>query len=704
MEGAVSSSRHEVLEEMRRLAEDLRRHDLLYHRDDTPQITDADYDALKKRLMALEESFSDLKQLDSPTESVGAPAVGRFKKIRHTVPMLSLDFVDDDVGIADFLTRVRRFLRWDDQAPLDVMAEPKIDGLSVSLRYERGHFVHAATRGDRHEGEDITDNMATLSDVPKRLKTQTPPEILEIRGEVYMRRNDFEEWSQWLDLCGEKNFANPRNAAAGSLRQLDPRVTAQRPLHLFCYGWGELDGYEPATQGQWLEQLRAWGLPVNPEHKKLSTLDDIVAHAHALSECRAQLDYDIDGVVLKVNDVALQRRLGFVARAPRWAIVRKFPPEQAQTKVLAIDIQVGRTGVLTPVAKLEPVLVGGAMISRATLHNEDEIRRLGIRPGHTVTVQRAGDVIPKIFSVVQERESREVAPSEKDTLFSFPSSCPECGSQTRRPEGSVAWYCTGGLTCPAQAVERLKHFVSRNAFDIDGLGGKHIETFFEAGLIRSPQDIFTLEERDRGSLAKLKNREGWGETSATKLFQSINARRSISLERFLFALGTRQVGQATARLLAQHYRSLESLLDALDSISSGQECVKSNEAYAVLTGIESLGRSVASELLSFVREPHNRAVLDALRHEVTIRPYEGGNVVDSPVSGKTLVFTGTLTRLGRTEAKSRAQALGAKVSGSISAKTDLVVAGAGAGSKLQKARDLGVSIIDEDAFCKLIGF
>ena len=638
MEDVVSPSRHEVLEEMRRLAETVRRHDLLYHRDDAPEITDADYDALKKRLVALEVSFADLKQSDSPTDSVGAPAAGRFKKIRHAVPMLSLDFVDDDAGLADFLGRVRRFLRLDEPSPLDVVAEPKIDGLSVSIRYEQGHFTHAATRGDRHEGEDVTDNMATLADVPKRLKTSTPPRVLEVRGEVYMRRDDFREWSQWLDLCGEKNFANPRNAAAGSLRQLDPRITAQRPLHLFCYGWGELDGYEPTSQIQWLKQLSTWGLPVNPDHKHLSTLADIVDHTQALSRRRPELAYDIDGVVLKVNDVALQQRLGFIARAPRWAIVRKFPPEQAQTKVLAIDIQVGRTGVLTPVAKLDPVCVGGAMISRATLHNEDEIRRLAIRVGDTVTIQRAGDVIPQIFSVVRESDSDESLFLEGSAPFSFPAACPECGSKAIRPEGAVAWYCTGGLTCPAQVVERLKHFVSRHAFDIDGLGGKHIEAFFEAGLITSPQDIFTLERRDQGGLTKLKNREGWGETSAAKLFQSINARRSISLERFLFALGIRQVGQATARVLAQHYRSLENLLAALESIPVEAESAKQNESYVELVGIESLGEGVVAELLLFVRETHNRTVLEVLCREVTVLPYENREIADSPVSGKTLVL------------------------------------------------------------------
>lgn len=697
MKDIAALSRQEAAAEIERLSAELQRHDILYHRDDSPVVSDADYDALKQRLLTLEETFPDLLRPDSPSLRVGAPVAAGFGKVRHAIPMLSLDNAFDAADTTEFLARARRFLKLSDDAPLDILAEPKIDGLSFSARYENGIFVRAATRGDGQEGEDITANLATVAGFPKRLKTASPPRILEVRGEVYMRRDDFSALNSRHSSNGGKVFANPRNAAAGSLRQLDPTVTASRPLRLFCYAWGELDGYEPETHKGWLDQLHAWGLPVNTELNTLCrTANEIEDVATQLFAKRADLPYDIDGLVLKVNDVALQKRLGFVARAPRWAIALKFPAEQAQTRLRAIEIQVGRTGVLTPVAHLEPVTVGGVVVSRATLHNEDEIRRLDVRIGDLVTIQRAGDVIPQVLGVVTGNRPDDSTP------FIFPHTCPDCGAAAARTEGAVAWRCTGGLTCPAQATERLKHFVSRHTFDIEGLGGKHIETFFTDALIRAPQDIFTLEARDRGGLAKLKNRDGWGEASAVRLFDSINARRTIALDRFLFALGIPQVGQATARLLARHYGSLDALLEALDSFPAGEEECRSSDAWLTLTGIETIGPAVAKELLAFVREPHNREVLQALQAEITILPLEEPDAIGSPIAGKTIVFTGTLTRMGRAEAKSRAQALGAKVSGSVSARTDLVVAGPGAGSKLKQAEALGVATMDEDSFFDLI--
>ncbi|NKD76729.1 NAD-dependent DNA ligase LigA [Haematospirillum sp. H1815] len=696
MKEIAALSRQEAVAEIEALSVELQRHDTLYHRDDAPVISDADYDALKRRLLALEEQFPDLRRPDSPSLRVGAPAATGFGKVRHKVPMLSLDNAFDAEETAEFVARARRFLSLPEDTVLDILAEPKIDGLSFSARYEDGVFVRAATRGDGQEGEDITANLATVADLPARLKTSTPPRILEVRGEVYMRRDDFAALNSRHSARGGKVFANPRNAAAGSLRQLDAKITASRPLRLFCYAWGELDSFTPETHKGWLDQLQAWGLPVNPEHRLCQTLGDVERFAADIYARRADLPYDIDGLVLKVNDVALQKRLGFVARAPRWAIARKFPSEQAQTRLRSIEIQVGRTGVLTPVAHLEPVTVGGVVVSRATLHNEDEIRRLDVRVGDLVTLQRAGDVIPQILGVITGQRPANSTP------FVFPHTCPECGATATREDGTVAWRCTGGLTCPTQATERLKHFVSRNAFDIEGLGGKHIEAFFADALIRTPQDIFTLEARDKASLSKLKNRNGWGPASAERLFDSINARRTITLDRFLFALGIPQVGQATARLLARHYGSLGNLLDTLDAIPEPDEDVRLSEAWLTLTGIGTIGPAVAQELLAFAREPHNRDVLRALQAEITISPVEEPDTTHSAIAGKTIVFTGTLTRMGRAEAKAKALALGAKVAGSVSSKTDLVVAGPGAGSKLKQAEALGVTVMDEDSFFDLV--
>ncbi len=693
MKDVAALTREEAAAELEWLAAEIAHHDRLYHQQDAPEITDAEYDALKRRNDAIEARFPDLVLPDSPTHKVGAPAAAGFGKVRHAIPMLSLDnaFADEDVH--DFVARVRRFLKLGDDATVEIVAEPKIDGLSFSARYENGRFVQAATRGDGTEGEDITANLRTLKDLPDRLHALFPPEVLEVRGEVYMSRADFLALNERQAERGGKTFANPRNAAAGSLRQLDPKITAQRPLSLFCYAWGEVKGYEAATHWEFLEQLRDWGFPVNPERKLCKGADAVLAFYRDIGDRRAHLPYDIDGIVYKLNRVDWQKRLGFVSRAPRWAIAHKFPAEQAMTVLNHIGIQVGRTGVLTPVANLEPVNVGGVMVGRATLHNEDEIARLDVRDGDTVIVQRAGDVIPQVVGVVLDKRPADSVP------FAFPHTCPTCGSTAVREDGAVAWRCTGGLICPDQAVERLIHFASRNAFDIEGLGDKNIRAFYEEGRIRAPQDIFRLRDMDTGSLTPLRSKEGWGPVSANKLYDAIDARRTVPFERFLFALGIPQVGQATARLVAQHYGDLPTLRAALSVEDVGPE----SEAYKDLINVETIGPAVADELIAFFREDHNKEVLDALQAELTIVPFERKDVAGSPIAGKTIVFTGTLERMSRGEAKNRAQDMGAKVAGTVSAKTDLVVAGPGAGSKLKKAEELGVAVMTEDAFFEMIG-
>ncbi|MGC2855692.1 NAD-dependent DNA ligase LigA [Novispirillum sp. DQ9] len=693
MKDVADLTREDAADELERLAREIAYHDRLYHQQDAPEISDADYDALKRRNDAIEARFPDLVRPDSPTHKVGAPAAAGFGKVRHAIPMLSLDNAFADGDVHDFVARIRRFLKLDEGEAVTIVAEPKIDGLSFSARYENGRFVQAATRGDGAEGEDITENLRTLKDLPVRLNTLFPPAVLEVRGEVYMSRADFLALNERQAGRGGKTFANPRNAAAGSLRQLDPKITAERPLSLFCYAWGQVEGYEATTHWDFLEQLREWGFPVNPERKRCKGAEDVLAVYRDIGERRAQLPYDIDGIVYKVDRVDWQKRLGFVSRAPRWAIAHKFPAEQATTVVEKIDIQVGRTGVLTPVAHLAPVTVGGVVVERATLHNEDEIGRLGVQVGDTVVVQRAGDVIPQVVAVVHDKRPADSQP------FTFPHTCPRCGSDAVREEGSVAWRCTGGLTCPAQAEERLIHFASRNAFDIEGLGDKNIRSFYAEGRIRSPQDIFRLRLKDEGSLTPLRSKEGWGPTSAAKLFDAIEARRTIPFERFLFALGVPQVGQATARLLAQHYGAWTDLRAAL----SGDDLGPESQAYKDLINIETIGPAVADELIAFFREDHNKQVLDALEFELTIQDFARRDVTGSPIAGKTIVFTGTLERMSRGEAKTRAQDLGAKVAGSVSAKTDLVVAGPGAGTKLKKAEELGVEVMTEDAFFDMIG-
>ena len=686
-------TREQAKAELARLAEEIARHDALYHQRDAPEISDAAYDALRARNDAIEARFPDLARDDSPSARIGAAPAAGFGKVVHAVPMLSLSNVFDAAEVTEFTTGLRRFLKLAPDDPLALVAEPKIDGLSVSLRYETGRLVQAATRGDGREGEDVTANIRTLGDVPDTLTGADIPPLLEVRGEVYMTRADFLALNERQAAAGRKTFANPRNAAAGSLRQLDPSITADRRLRLFVYSWGEVQGLELDSHHGFLDRLRAWGLPVNDDTRLCADETEALAAYDDLAARRADLPYDIDGVVYKVDRVDWQKRLGFVSRAPRWATAHKFPAEQARTVLNEVQIQVGRTGALTPVAHLRPVTVGGVVVSRASLHNEDEIARKDIRAGDTVIIQRAGDVIPQVVAVVPEQRPADSAP------FVFPDHCPACGSEAPRPEGEAIRRCTGGLICPAQAVERLKHFVSREAFDIEGLGAKAVAAFHAEGLIAGPADIFRLEETDRDGLTRLKTRDGWGPKSAENLFAAIRERRTIGLDRFIYALGIRQVGQATARLLAEHYGSLEALRSAMDAAQDPE-----SEAYRDLVNINDVGASVARDILAFFHEDHNRQVLDELVGLLDIRPFEGTRVgADAPFAGRTVVFTGTLETLSRAEAKARAQALGAKVTGSVSAKTDYVVVGADAGSKAAKARDLGVETLSEAAFLAMTG-
>ncbi len=679
--------------ELARLASEIARHDRLYHGQDAPEVDDATYDALRQRNQAIEARFPALMRPDSPSLKVGASASSGFAKVRHARPMLSLDnaFTDGDVG--DFFDSIRRFLERDFAADpaltLAVVAEPKIDGLSLSLRYENRVLVQAATRGDGTEGEDVTANVRTIAEVPQRLAETAPTGGMEIRGEVYMRRADFQRLNETQAAAGEKIFANPRNAAAGSLRQLDPRITASRPLAFFAYASGESDAPLADSHSQFLDNLRAWGFQVNPLSKRCEGLDAVLAFYRDIGNHRADLPYDIDGVVYKVDRYDWQARLGFVARAPRWAIAHKFPAEQARTRLNAISIQVGRTGVLTPVAELEPITVGGVVVSRATLHNEDEIARKGVCVGDLVLIQRAGDVIPQVLGPVESERPADAVP------FEFPHVCPACGSIAVRREGEVARRCTGGLICPAQAVERLRHFVSRDGFDIEGLGEKHIQAFFEDGLVRTPADLFRLEEKH----TELREREGWGAQSLRNLYTALTGRRRIAFERFLFALGIPQIGQATAKLLAHHYGDFDTLRAALLAAREPE-----SPALQELLAINGIGASMAADLIAFFAEAHNEAVLDDLLTLITILPAERAEVADdSAIAGKTVVFTGELTRITRREATAQAERLGAMVAGSVSAKTDYVIVGADAGSKAKKAAELGIRMLTEDEWLTLIG-
>ncbi|MEO8558477.1 MAG: NAD-dependent DNA ligase LigA [Rhodospirillales bacterium] len=694
----------EASAELAHLAREIAKHDRAYHEKDAPTVSDAQYDALRRRNNAIEAKFPELIGADSPSRQVGAAAATGFAKVRHGKPMLSLDNAFDDQDVADFLARVRKVLDLAEATPIELVAEAKIDGLSANLRYEDGELVVVATRGDGSEGEDITANMRTLDDVPKKLKGKAP-KLIEIRGEVYMERKAFLALNKRQEAAGEKMFANPRNSAAGSLRQLDVTITASRPLQFFAYAWGESEGWEPDTHWHFLQQLKAWGFKVNPLARKCRNLAEALEFYHVVGAKRADLPYDIDGVVYKIDRVDWQKDLGFVSRAPRWATAHKFPAEQAQTELEDIIIQVGRTGTLTPVAVLKPVTVGGVVVTRATLHNADEIERLGVRIGDTVNIQRAGDVIPQVLGFVPELRPKNAR------LFHFPKHCP-CPLQTDvvREEGAVAFRCSGGLACPYQQVQRLHHFVSRLAFDIEGLGGTHIENFHADGLLDTPGDIFRLEKKRKELIA----RESWGEQSVDKLIAAIDARRKIALERFIYGLGIKMIGEATAKNLAREYGSadawLDDMLQATKERAKQPSDVKKKEraaeevgsAYGRLANVTDIGITTADAVVNFFAEKHNVAVVRDVLKQIEVqdaqrRTTNSGGKLD----GKTVVFTGTLETLSRDEAKAQAESLGAKVAGSVSKKTDYVIVGADAGSKAKKAEELGVAMLSEAEWLKL---
>ena len=683
--------------ELKRLAAEIAAHDRRYYQDDAPAISDAEYDALRWRNQAIEQRFPALVRADSPTQRVGAEPTAKFAKVRHAVPMLSLANAFDAQDVADFVERIRRFLRLPEAERLAFTAEPKIDGLSLSLRYERGRLITAATRGDGTVGEDVTANVRTMKEIPAQLRGTKIPQLVEVRGEVYFTPQDFLELNKRQAAAGKQIFANPRNSAAGSLRQLDPSITASRPLKFFAYGWGEISERPADTQSGMVKWLAQASFKTNPLMRVLSSVDELLTYHRDIEMQRASLGYDIDGVVYKVDRLDWQERLGFVSRSPRWAVAHKFAAEKATTVLDAIEIQVGRTGALTPVAKLQPVTVGGVVVQNASLHNEDEIARKDVRIDDTVLIQRAGDVIPQVLGVVPEKRPKNSKPYE------FPTICPACGSHAvrevnpRTGKEDVVRRCTGGLVCPAQAVERLRHFVSRNAFDIEGLGEKQIETFFAEGLIMSPADIFTLQERDARSSKKLMQREGYGETSVRNLFNAIEARRTIPLNRLIYALGIRHIGETNAKLLARHYGTADALLAGVSAAGADPE----SEAYQELNAIQGVGEVVADAVVEFFKEPRNREAFDRLLEQINVIPLEETRA-DSPVTAKTVVFTGALEKMTREEAKAMAERLGAKVAGSVSKKTDYVVAGPGAGSKLNKAKEAGVAVLTEDEWLQLV--
>jgi DNA ligase (NAD+) len=689
--------------EWARLAAEVARANRAYHAEDAPEISDAAYDALKRRLAAIEARFPELASETSPTQQVGAAPSETFAKVAHRVRMLSLENAFTDEDVTDFAARVRGFLNLPDDAGLAFTAEPKIDGLSLSLRYEAGRLVQAATRGDSETGENVTDNARTIADIPDRIAGA--PAVLEVRGEVYMSHADFAALNARQGEAGEKTFANPRNAAAGSLRQLDAAITASRPLRFFAYGWGETSDTLGPSQTSAVNRLKEMGFQTNPLMRLCRSTAELMAVYRDIEQTRATLGYDIDGVVYKVDDLSYQARLGFRSTTPRWAIAHKFPAELAWTRLEAIDIQVGRTGALSPVARLAPVTVGGVVVSNATLHNEDYIAgrdargnpiRGGrdIRIGDWVQVYRAGDVIPKIADVDLAKRPAGAEP------YTFPHTCPDCGSDAVREEGDAVRRCVGGLICPAQAVEKLKHFVSRGAFDIDGLGAKQIEMFFADDQlpVREPADIFTLAARDAANPAKLRDRDGFGDRSVTNLFQAIEDKRKIPLHRVIFALGIRHVGESAAGLLARHYRTWPAFAAAVTNARIGE-----GPEWEDLLSIDGVGAVMAASLIATFRSERERASIDRLVAELVIEEAELRAAVGSPVAGLTLVFTGTLEKMTRAEAKARAEALGAKVAGSVSARTDLVIAGPGAGSKAKEAERLGVRLIDEDEWLRLIG-
>ncbi|TBE55580.1 NAD-dependent DNA ligase LigA [Rhizobium leguminosarum] len=702
----------EAAAELERLAKEIAHHDALYHGKDRPEISDADYDALKRRNDALEARFPELIREDSPSRHVGAAPSVTFSPVIHARPMLSLDNTFSQEDVQDFVAGVYRFLgRLPDQS-IAFTAEPKIDGLSMSIRYENGRLVTAATRGDGTTGENVTANIRTIAEIPNELPKGVPA-VVEIRGEVYMAKSDFLALNRQMEAEGKQTYVNPRNTAAGSLRQLDAKVTASRKLKFFAYAWGEMSEMPADTQFSMVQTFKDWGFPVNPLMKRLNSVADILAHYDEIGLERPDLDYDIDGVVYKVDSLELQARLGFRSRSPRWATAHKFPAEQAFTEVEKVEIQVGRTGALTPVARLKPITVGGVVVTNATLHNEDYIKGIGnsgerirpeehdIREGDTVIVQRAGDVIPQMLDVVMEKRAADARPYE------FPKTCPVCGSHAVREVNEKTGKmdsvrrCTGGFICRAQATEHLKHFVSRNAFDIEGLGSKQIDFFFEnedASLqIRTAPDIFTLEKRQQQSLTKLENIDGFGKVSVGKLYAAINERRSIALHRFIYALGIRHVGETTAKLLARSYGTYAAFETAMREAET-----LAGDAWNDLNAIEGIGEVVARAIVEFYKEPRNVEVITRLIEEVTPEEAEQPVTTGSPVAGKTVVFTGSLEKFTRDEAKARAESLGAKVAGSVSKKTDIVVAGPGAGSKLDKARELGVQTMDEDEWLALI--
>lgn len=673
--------------ELARLAEAIARANIKYYQEDAPDISDADYDAMVRRNQAIEARFPDLVRSDSPNAQIGAAPLPAFAEIVHARAMLSLDNGFSDADVADFLARIRRFLNLAEEEPVALTAEAKIDGLSLSLRYEEGRLLHAATRGDGQTGENVTANALTITDIPQRLPPSAP-RICEVRGEVYLGWAAFEALNAQQEAAGARRFANPRNAAAGSLRQLDPAITAQRPLRFLAHGWGEMSDLPGDTQYEVMQALRAIGFPVSDTLVRIEGLEAALVHYRDLLERRASLGFDIDGVVYKVDRIDWQERLGFVARSPRWALAHKFPAEQAIARLRAIDIQVGRTGALTPVARLDPVSVGGVVVTNATLHNEDEIARKDLRVGDLVIVQRAGDVIPQIVGLKTDAEDHALLPP-----FQFPDHCPECGSAAVREAGEAVRRCTGGLTCPAQRIERLKHFVARRSLDIEGLGARSIEDFVARGWLSSPADIFLLAGRQ----AELAALPGWGEQSTENLLCAIEARRHPPLDRFLFALGIRHVGEVTARDLARRvgdWPGLRNLLEELVALSP--------EARAPAIGVQGIGPEVANSLVDFWVEPHNQESVYRLVSLVMPQPV-AAPATSSPIAGKTIVFTGTLETMSRDEAKAIADRLGARVAGSVSQRTDLVVAGRDSGSKRAKAEALGVEIIDEAAWRALAG-
>lgn len=681
----VEMSEADAANELMRLAKAIAKHDRLYHAEDDPEISDQEYDALVRRNAELEAQFPHLVREDSPSKKVGH-AVGSspLSKVTHEVRMMSLDNGFSDEEIHEWLKRIRKFLSLDENEPIGITAEEKIDGLAVSLRYEKGELVLAATRGDGLVGEDVTANVAHIADIPQEIGGGHVPDVFEVRGEVYMSKQDFAALNAAQQEAGAKLFANPRNAAAGSLRQKDASVTAKRPLRFWAYGWGAASEVPASTQHDVMRQIEAWGFPVSPFLKVTNTVEEMLAHYAEIGRQRPDLPYEIDGVVYKVDRLDWQQRLGFVAKAPRWALAHKFPAEQAETTLEAIDIQVGRTGKLTPVGRLAPVMVGGVTVTNVTLHNRDEIERLRVRPGDRVVVQRAGDVIPQVV--------RNLTPEVEREPYDFPDTCPECGSEAVAEEGEVDVRCTGGLICPAQRTERLKHFVSRKALDIDGLGEKTIDQFFALGWLESPADIFRLRDRKDAILAL----EGWQDKSVDNLLASVESKREPDAARLLFGLGIRHVGEVTARDLLKNFETLPALRKAAEEARSGDE-----DALAEITSIDGVGGAVVEALGDFFHEPHNVEVWEDLLTLVSPPPYVV-ETLDSPVAGKTVVFTGKLETMSRDEAKAQAERLGAKAAGSVSAKTDLLVAGPGAGSKLKKAAELGIEVIDEAGWAGIV--